>query len=384
MIFPYLYTDMKSKHIVILTLLLANAMSASAISVSYTTPAAQDTIRFEDGSWYLGQIADSLFNGYGKMVYADSTVYEGNWKDGLWDGKGELSYPDGDSYSGNFSKHAFSGFGTYHYANGARYEGYWENGMFNGPGTMDYADGSTYAGTWKDDMKEGLGVLYDAGTQSLYKGYFKNDRFIRPATDDSGSTQQYYSKYPLPQQHKNDIGQSQYRGLTTAGMSYGLGQILSFYVHHHISHWFFTGLQLGLNTVNHGIGKVSVTTNDDTGQKVTLVEWDAYMDEVLTEDTYSFFKIAGECGASWRRFSFGVALGLGLDNTVRNCRSKEGNDSYYEPSTLYYRSQITGSRFGYDIFAEFIPKLELPDIDISVRAGYSNLDFFHLGLGIVF
>ena len=383
MIFPYLYTVMQAKHIVILSLLWANVLSASAINTHDTTPAIQDTIRFEDGSWYVGEIADSLFNGYGKMVYPDSTVYEGNWKDGLWDGKGELSYPDGDYYAGNFSKHRFSGYGTYLYSNGAKYEGYWENGMFNGPGTMEYADGSTYAGTWKDDMKEGIGVLYDARTQSLYKGYFVNDRFNRPVAGGPDSTGYKPLLNLHPQQDISD-GKFLYKGLTDIGLSYGLGQILSIHVHYHISDWFFAGGQLGLNASNYGIGEVSETTNDDTGERVTLVEWDSYMDEILTEKTYPFFKIAAECGVSWRRLSLGAAIGLGVDNTVRNCRSKASNDSYYEAGTLYFRSKTEGVRFAYDIYTEFVPKMNLPFIDISIRAGYSNLDLFHLGLGVVF
>ena len=382
MIFPYLYTDMQAKHIVIIALLALNILSASAFNAQDTTPAIQDTIRFDDGSWYLGQIADSLFNGYGKMVYSDGTVYEGNWKDGLWDGKGELSYADGDSYSGNFSKHRFSGYGTYLYANGDKYEGYWDNGMFNGPGTMEYADGSTYAGLWKDDMKEGLGVMYDARTRSLYKGYFVKDRFSHPVSDNSNPPENKPLNDPYPRNISD--GNFHYKWLTNISLTYGLGQMLSIHVHYHLSDWFFAGGQLGLNASNYGIGQVSETTNDDTGERVTLVEWDSYMDEVLTEKTYPFFKIAGELGVSWRRLSLGASVGLGIENTVRNCRSQDGNDSYYAPGTLYFRSKTTGARFAYDIYTEFVPKMNIPFIDISIRAGYSNLDLFHLGLGVVF
>ena len=373
---------MQAKHIVIIALLALNILSASAFNAQDTTPAIQDTIRFDDGSWYLGQIADSLFNGYGKMVYSDGTVYEGNWKDGLWDGKGELSYADGDSYSGNFSKHRFSGYGTYLYANGDKYEGYWDNGMFNGPGTMEYADGSTYAGLWKDDMKEGLGVMYDARTRSLYKGYFVKDRFSHPVSDNSDPPENKPLNDPYPRNISD--GNFHYKWLTNISLTYGLGQMLSIHVHYHLSDWFFAGGQLGLNASNYGIGQVSETTNDDTGERVTLVEWDSYMDEVLTEKTYPFFKIAGELGISWRRLSMGASVGLGVENTVRNCRSQDGNDSYYEPGTLYFRSKTTGARFAYDIYTEFVPKMNIPFIDISIRAGYSNLDLFHLGLGVVF
>ena len=62
-----------------------------------------DTILFEDGSLYTGQLSDSVFNGNGKMIYSDNTIYNGEWKNGMWDGKGELHFPDGDFYQGTNS-----------------------------------------------------------------------------------------------------------------------------------------------------------------------------------------------------------------------------------------------------------------------------------------
>ena len=101
---PYLYTDMSLKHVFILSLLWVTP-SLTRMFAADETPVATDTIFFDDGSWYLGQVSDSLFNGYGKMVYPDSTVYEGEWKDGLWDGNGEIFYSDGDHYKGDFREH---------------------------------------------------------------------------------------------------------------------------------------------------------------------------------------------------------------------------------------------------------------------------------------
>ena len=131
-------------------------------------------------------------------------------------------------------------------------------------------------------MKEGLGVMYDARTQSLYKGYFVKDRFSHPVSDNSDTPDNKPLLNPSPRPVVQD-GRFHYKGLTNISLSYGLGQILSIHVHYHISDWFFAGGQLGLNMANYGIGEVSETTNDDTGEKVTLVEWDSYMDEVLTE-----------------------------------------------------------------------------------------------------
>ena len=360
------------------------AVPATAGAQPETIPT--DTIYFDDGAVYIGQISDSLFNGSGKMIYADSTIYEGEWKNGLWDGKGTLSYPDGDSYTGEFREHTFNGFGKYIYADGGNYEGHWRDGMFNGAGTMNYSDGSIYSGEWKDDMKEGIGVYYSTATGSLYKGYFLYDRLIYTIDDDrqnkssSGTSQSVLSK----NKQKYNDGKFHYDGHTSIMLSYGLGQIFSIHADFHTSDWFFAGFQLGFNTHSYQIGEASITTDDETGEKITLVGWDWYLNEILTENTYPMFKISGECGISWQRLSLGTALGIGLKNTVRNCRSKEENDSYFAPGTLYYRDKITGVKFAYDFFAEYAPNLKLPWFDISLRTGYSNLDRFYMGLGISF
>ena len=102
MIFQYLYADMSLKRFVIISILSVSTLVAHASAINDTIAAA-DTIWFEDGSWYAGQIADSLFNGYGKMVYADSTIYEGEWKGDKREGKGRIIYFEtGDEYKGEF------------------------------------------------------------------------------------------------------------------------------------------------------------------------------------------------------------------------------------------------------------------------------------------
>ena len=56
------------------------------------------SLAYEDGSYYFGQMTDSVRNGYGAMVYPDGTIYKGEWQNDLWHGKGYISYPDGDTY----------------------------------------------------------------------------------------------------------------------------------------------------------------------------------------------------------------------------------------------------------------------------------------------
>ena len=378
---------MSLKHLVILSILSVSTLVAYASATNDSIPA--DTIWFDDGAWYVGQISDSLFNGYGKMVYADSTVYQGEWKDGMWEGKGELFYPDGDSYNGEFSGHQFSGYGKYFYSDGAKYEGYWENNMFNGSGTMTYADGSIYAGEWKNDRKEGVGVYYDSPSGALFKGNFKNDLFIgsQEQQDNLNYIQNNNNDLWTPSQshQKRSNDYWHYNGDVTIFASYGTNRTLSFHFDFHTSERFFAGFSFGLNTVNQRIGKESVTYDDETGEKIILIEWEAYPDEVMTENTYNMFKLTGQCGVSWGWFSVGGAAGVGLKNTIRNCRSLPQYDSYYEAGTLYYKEKLTGARFTYDVFADFVLSRSIPRLhSCSIRTGYSNIDGFYLGAGVTF
>ena len=389
MIFPYLYTDMSFKRAVILSILSVSALVAHASAVNDTIAAA-DTIRFDDGAWYVGEIADSLFNGYGKMFYADSTVYEGEWKDGLWDGQGELFFPDGDSYKGEFSQHEFSGYGTYRYSDGAKYEGYWQSGLFNGNGTMTYADGSIYAGEWKDDRKDGIGVFYESQSGLLLKGNFSNDMFIGSFDHSNGISYSNPNEQPQidffadPIRHRPDSCWH-WQGDTYIYLTYGTGQVITFSADFYTSKRFYAGFSIGFNTINRRIGEAAATYDQDTGIKNTLVGWDWYLDEIMTEHTYTMLKLAGQCGLSWGWFSLGASAGIGLQNAIRNCRSLEHNDSYFSPGTLYYREKVTGVKFAYDIYTDILLSRSIPYINsVSVRSGYSNIDGIYVGAGISF
>lgn len=347
-----------------------------SISMAAQTVCKQDTVYFADGSCYFGQISDSLFNGTGTMIYADSTVYTGQWKDGLWNGTGTLSFPDGDKYSGSFVDHEFSGHGEYTYSNGARYSGDWEHGKFNGAGQMDYADGSKYAGEWKDDMQDGIGILYDASSSTLYKGYFEKNVFI--GSQEPGQEDSFSDSYP-----DGLLQEPCYN--TRISLTYGTGQMFTVHAGFGYNRLVTGGISVGFNTVNYAIGKVSEVTDDEIGEIITLVGWNWYMNEVMTEKTYHMFQISGELGLSWNRFSIGASLGMSVENTIRNCRSLAGNNSYYAPGTLYFRSKITGVKLGYSIFADIDTGVDVPFIGpLSLRVGYGNLNGAFLGVGLTF
>lgn len=366
----YLCDTMPIKRILTSVLLCFSVIRA----LSDTLPA--DTIFFDDGSWYCGEIADSLFDGRGTMFYSDSTIYTGEWKAGLWNGQGTLTYPDGDSYTGHFLDHEFNGYGVYRYHNGARYDGYWNESMFNGAGTFDYADGSTFTGIWVNDVKEGIGIFYDARSNTLYKGLFHNDRFVYETDDDgnpviSGQLEQEYETEDEPQEF-------------LFGVMYSTESNLSFNFDYECSPHFLAGFSIGFSTGRHGKGQLAAVTDEETGERTVLVGWNQLPEEQYMEKDYTMFHMFAEFELHSRHIGIGTALGFGLENTVRNCKSLGG---YFEEGELYYKQQMSGVRFGYRIFSDIMLKeMTLSDFSfrIAARLGYGNLDGAFFGLQVCY
>ena len=158
-------------------------------------------------------------NCWGTFSSADGSHYVGEWKDGLYDGQGTLRYPNGDRYLGAFKNSQPNGRGTLIYANGDKhvgkfkdgapeldnpnklalcpknnnahlhncwgslgqigvalgfsYVGEWLNNQPNGQGTGVNGDGNKYVGAWRDGRYHGKGVLTYANGNK-YVGEFKN------------------------------------------------------------------------------------------------------------------------------------------------------------------------------------------------------------------
>ena len=411
---PYLYTDMSLKHVFILSLLWVTP-SLTRMFAADETPVATDTIFFDDGSWYLGQVSDSLFNGYGKMVYPDSTVYEGEWKDGMWDGKGEIFYSDGDHYKGDFREHEFSGEGVYEYSNGARYEGNWEHNMFNGAGTLNYADGSLYAGNWKDDLKDGVGVLYDVSSGELYKGYFSNDEYVGAepsATPQENREQEQFHNdifqeqremsdepllrnnpspleiYPTYGQHyllRRPDDSFHLRNDIVFGISFSTGKVFGIDLDYYLTDHFFTGLSIGINVKDPSKGEAASYIDEETNSRVTLIEWNELPFEINEEISLKRFSVSADAGYSWKWFTLGTSVGIGFSEKIRNCTSTRQNPEFL-PGTDYFR-ESPGSDvfFNYKAFTDFIFLKNRGDLHYaSVRLGYGNFSGIFMGLAISF
>lgn len=87
------------------------------------------TIRWEDGSSYVGHISHKKFNGVGTMKYADGSVYCGQWWYGNPDGQGTFINPEGVKYTAKFERGVPHGKCIIQDVDGRLYKGRWVNGV---------------------------------------------------------------------------------------------------------------------------------------------------------------------------------------------------------------------------------------------------------------
>lgn len=128
-------------------------------------------LTLKNGDIYEGNFTDGIFEGIGKFISASKDIYIGNFKDNLFNGHGIYTFVDGNIYEGNFKDSLFYGFGILTYINGDRYEGNFENDLFNGYGILFYVNGDKFEGNFKDNEPENGKLTYRNG--EIYEGNFK-------------------------------------------------------------------------------------------------------------------------------------------------------------------------------------------------------------------
>ena len=329
-----------------------------------------DTVMLDDGTLYMGQIQDSLFNGQGRCIYADGTVYEGEWKDGLWNGQGIVVYPDGDVYKGEFRNHIKEGKGIYYYGSGARYEGDWKDDRFNGTGTLQFEDGGRYEGAWKDDMKHGYGRLISPEGRAT-TGYFYFDEYLGMPFDteivrDSTLTDELKSwgfQQEPPRGHS---------GLAL-GMTYGSKGMLTASIWNNSLKHFFYGLSIGFNI------------NPPTRGEFVSLGWNTFSNDIHFTGEYFSSQYTLDGGYSFNNLSLGCSAGFGIVTMYMNCRAN-GNYEYYYYYNVSYgesytrRDQIS-HKFVYRGYLRygFQTSEEKPKTYMSL--GYGNADGLFIGVG---
>lgn len=358
---------MPIRRVIIISAFLFNCVALTAqtpVDSIYT-----DTLLLDDGSMYMGQIRDSLSNGYGRCIYSDGTVYEGNWKDGLWDGRGTVVYPDGDIYKGSFLKQIKEGTGTYYYNSGARYTGDWKDDKFNGNGKLYFSDGGMYDGAWKDDMKHGYGRLI-SHNGILTIGYFYYDEYLGMPYDteidqDSTMTDELI-EWGFKQE---DI---RLRPTVSMGVSYGSkGMITCSLWLDHIEHFYY-GFSLGVNI--------------DTPVKGTVADgigWNSFSYDVHFTGSYISSQYLFDTGLIFNRLSVGGSLGLGIRSVYMNCQAHGNADNYknywIRPNEAYSRRWYEGHVLAYRGYIRYFLEKEQPKTLLYL--GYGNADGLFLGVG---
>ena len=331
-----------------------------------------DTLLMDDGTLYIGQIRDSLFNGQGTYVYLDGTIYEGTWKDGLWDGQGTLRYPDGDVYTGQFKQHVKEGHGTYMYSDGAKYEGDWSNDMFNGKGRLVFADGGLSEGAWKDDMKHGSGPLITQD-RDVDIGYFYNDEFLgmpfnveidaeAPLTDE-------LKEWGFKQEAVYEIPQ------LTFALSYSINGMAALSVWMDYSEDVFWGITVGRAIETPSQGKFS------------SMAWSSCPNDVHMEGEFISSIYTVDAGFRLDRISIGGAVGVGYRKAYKNCRVNSKSDFYKEYELKYgeqYHKELTiGAATVFRAFLRYTILIKNRP-KAYTYLGYGNSEGMFLGLGISF
>ena len=106
----------------------------------------------QNGTAYVGEFKNGLYNGKGTFTYSDGATYRGEFLNGKESGMGEFNcWEHGSNYKGEFRNGEKHGFGVYKYPDGVIYEGFWKLGKRHGEGTLKYVDGKIKNGNFEDD-----------------------------------------------------------------------------------------------------------------------------------------------------------------------------------------------------------------------------------------
>ncbi|MBQ3081449.1 MAG: hypothetical protein IJC49_03250 [Clostridia bacterium] len=146
--------------------------------ITATLDKANNTITYENGDVYVGEIDVLCRDGKGTMTYANGDKYEGQWRNDKVDGEGTFYYANNDIYAGEFVAGVRHGQGVMHWANGDVYEGSFANNTMDGYGKYTWAGGNTYEGYYQKDARHGEGILVIRSGESMsrYEGEWINDK----------------------------------------------------------------------------------------------------------------------------------------------------------------------------------------------------------------
>ena len=144
--------------------------------------AKTETIRYNDGCVYTGQVVNGKRHGKGRITWPSGDIYEGDWKDDKRTGKGKKIWANGDIYEGDWKDGVCTGKGKYTWGKDSKwagdiYEGDWKDGNRTGKGKYTWPNGDVYEGDFVDDKRTGKGK-YTWGKDSKWAGDVYEGDFV--------------------------------------------------------------------------------------------------------------------------------------------------------------------------------------------------------------
>ena len=132
----------------------------------------------------------------------DGSTYVGQVADGKRDGLGVLEFKDGDRQAGEWKDNVLNGLGIEHLSDGPRYEGQWRNGLPAGLGLRDKPGAERAEGNFASGRLEGLGtrrVL--SGPTMTQTGEFKSDALDGPGVETLANGERYEGSFRAGKRH---------------------------------------------------------------------------------------------------------------------------------------------------------------------------------------
>ena len=177
----------------------------------------QQTITFNDGGSYTGQVLNGLPHGKGRLTAANGVTVEGDFVNGYPDGNVVINFNNGGSYTGTFRNN--SGQGTMVFPNGDKLTGSFVGGNCNSYGEYTWPSGDTYKGNFLNNKFNGDGTIYYRNG-TVAKGIWENGQLVRwvANTSESGPVQTPITRVPITANPDDTIYYPTIRNTTTSGV----------------------------------------------------------------------------------------------------------------------------------------------------------------------
>jgi hypothetical protein len=143
----------------------SNQTTYQANSMNSSSGKSFQTIKYNNGDRYSGEVAGNVPSGYGTYEFINGDKYVGNFFNNKRNGTGTFTFRNGNRFSGNFSDDKFQGFGTFFYfvdngQEGDRYEGFFNQGLRSGRGTYFYKNGTKVISNYLEGKFNGETIFF--------------------------------------------------------------------------------------------------------------------------------------------------------------------------------------------------------------------------------